>query len=115
MEKIEIARCYLAAVAAADPKAVSALFAEDGVLDDFVGGHHAGREGIEAFVGTWRAGEVEFSPPVRWLDEGDRLTVYGHVQRPGESDSDHVRWVFHFREQQIAHLGNSKILDFPEP
>ncbi len=114
MEKIEIARRYLAAVAAADPKAVSALFLEDGVLDDFVGGHHAGREGIEAFVRTWSVGEVGFSEPVRWLDEGNRLTVYGHVQRPGEPESDHVRWVFHFRECRIAHLGNSKILDFPK-
>lgn len=114
MEKIEIARRYLAAVTAADPAAVSALFLEDGVLDDFVGGHHQGREEIEAFVRTWSAGQVGFSPPVRWFDEENRLTVYGYVQRPGEPDSDHVRWVFHFREFLIAHLGNSRILDFPE-
>jgi len=56
---------------------------------------------------------VGFSEPVRWLDEGDRLTLYGHVQRPGEPERDRVRWVFHFRGDRIAHLGNSKIADFP--
>ena len=111
-EKIEIARSYLAAVAAADPEAVSSLFVEDGVLDDFVGGHHVGREGIEAFVGTWKTGQVGFSEPVRWLEEGDRLTVYGQVQRPGEPERDQVRWVFHFRGDRITHLGNSKIVGF---
>ena len=113
MEKLEVARRYLAAAAAADPQGVSGLFLSDGVIDDFVGGHHAGRERIEAFVRTWKAGEVGFSEPVRWLDEGDRLTLYGHVQRPGEPERDRVRWVFHFRGDRIAHLGNSKIADFP--
>jgi ketosteroid isomerase-like protein len=113
VEKLEVALRYLAAVAAADPQAVSGLFLADGVLDDFVGGHHAGRERIEAFVRTWKAGEVGFSEPVRCLDEGDRLTLYGHVQRPGEPERDRVRWVFHFRGDRIAHLGNSRIVDFP--
>jgi hypothetical protein len=118
MEKIELARRYLAAVAAADRLAVSALFAEEGVIDDFVGGHHAGRREIEAFVNTWRAGDVEFSDPVAWIDEGGRITVYGYVQRPGEAERDHVRWVFHIEERAgestITHLGNSKIVSFPE-
>jgi len=113
MEKIDIARRYLAAVAAADPEAVSALFVEDGALDDFVGGHHVGHEGLRAFVGTWKAGEVGFSEPVHWIEEGDRLTVYGHVERPGEPERDDVRWVFHFRGDRISHLGNSKIVDIP--
>ena len=117
MEKIELARLYLAAVAAADPASVSALFTKDGVIDDFVGGHHAGRDEIEAFVGTWRAGDVEFSDPVAWIDEGGRIAVYGHVQRPGEPERDHVRWVFHIEtragKSAITHLGNSKIVSFP--
>lgn len=114
MQKIEIARRYLEAVTEADPKAVSALFPEDGVIDDFLGGHHLGRAKIEAFISTWSAGEVGFSEPVQWIEEGDRLALYGHVQRPGEPERDDVRWVFHFRGDQIAHLGNSKIAGFPD-
>ncbi len=117
MEKIDRAKLYLGAVTAADPGAVSALFTQDGVIDDFVGGHHAGREAIEVFVGTWSAGDVGFSDPVSWIEEGDRLAVYGYVQRPGEAERDSVRWVFHFEASDgpglIAHLGNSKIVSFP--
>ena len=64
-------------------------------------------------MSTWKAGQVAFSEPVRWLDTGDRLTLYGYVQRPGEPERDCVRWVFHFRGDLVAHLGNSKIVDFP--
>ncbi|MCP4906540.1 MAG: hypothetical protein GY910_16320 [bacterium] len=117
MQKIDLARLYLAAVTAADPNAVSALFTRDGVIDDFVGGRHLGRDAIERFVGTWSAGDVGFSDPVDWIEEGMRLAVYGFVQRPGEPERDHVRWVFHFEEAAgeclITHLGNSKIVSFP--
>ena len=113
MKKIEIARSYLAAVTAADPQAVCALFAANGVIDDFVGGHHAGHAAIEVFIGTWNPGDVGFSEPAHWIDEGSRLAVYGYVQRPGEAEQDHVRWVFHFAGDLISHLGNSKIMSFP--
>jgi len=113
VKRIDLAKRYLAAVAAADPKSVSALFVEDGVIDDFVGGHHVGHSEIEAFVGTWSAGDVGFSDPVDWIEEGERLAVYGTVQRPGEPERDHVRWVFHFEGDVITHLGNSKIVSFP--
>ena len=49
------------------------------------------------------------------LDEGERHTLAGHVQRPAEPERDRVRWIFHFRGDGIAHLGNSKIVDIPEP
>jgi ketosteroid isomerase-like protein len=113
MDRIDIARRYLAAVAAADADAVCTLFDEDGVIDDFVGGHHVGHAGLRTFLGTWSAGEVGFSEPVEWIEEGDRLVVFGTVQRPGVPERDRVRWIFHLNGDRIAHLGNSKIESFP--
>ena len=112
--RIEIAKRYLAAVSAADADAVCALFTEDGVLDDFVGGHHVGHDGLRAFLSTWKAGEVGFSDPARWIEEDDRLVVFGYVERPGEPERDVVRWVFHLRGARIRHLGNSKIVSIPD-
>lgn len=109
MRRIEVARQYFERVVAADAAGVASLFTENGSLDDYAGGHHPGRAGIEAFIGNIEPGSLRMDAPLHWLEEADRLNVYGRVLRPGEKELDDVRWVFHFKGALISHLCNSKV------
>ena len=107
--KLEIARRYLEGLRSADSALVSSLFREDGVIDDYTGGHHLGRPGIEAFVRGLQPGQVYISEPEVWLEEGDRLTLWGRIGLVDEESREDVRWIFHFDGDRIAHLGNSRV------
>jgi len=109
MRRIEVARQYFQRVVAADGPAVASLFSEDASIDDYAGGHHQGQAGIEAFIGNIEAGSLRMDAPLHWLEEADRLNVYGRVLRPGQDELDDVRWVFHFKGDRISHLCNSKV------
>jgi hypothetical protein len=109
MARIDIARRYLEALRTADARAASALFREDGVIDDYVGGHHVGRRGIEAFIGGLGAGRVFVSEPEGALEEADRLTLYGRVGWAAEDHRERVRWIFHFAGDRVSHLGISRV------
>lgn len=101
-------RVYLDRLAAGDGPGVAELFAEDGVIDDFSGGHHEGRAAIDAFVRA-RAGNLTVDGPLNVISRGDRVNVYGRVVRPGQETAP-VRWVFHFDGAEISHLGNSRVV-----
>jgi SnoaL-like domain len=102
---------YFKALSTHDGALAASLFAEDGVIDDFRGKHHAGRAAIEKFIGQVPAMQLEFHSD--FIAQGQRVTVYGHIHYPGK-DSVLVRWVFTADGEQIAHLCNSRIEQVPE-
>ncbi|MBW2698574.1 MAG: nuclear transport factor 2 family protein [Deltaproteobacteria bacterium] len=109
MKKLEIAKRYLDGLRRADPVLVGSLFCKDGVIDDYTGGHHLGRSGIQTFIRTLQPGQLYVSEPETWLEEGDRLTLWGRIGLVDEESRQDVRWIFHFDSDQIAHLGNSRV------
>lgn len=111
MERLDLARRYFELVVAGDGDGVASLFTEDGVIDDFAGGHHFGRPGIKAFIDAIEPGSLRMDAPLHGFEEADRLNVYGHVLRPGEAELDDVRWVFHFKGSRVSHLCNSKVFE----
>ena len=113
MKRLEIARRYFETLRSADPRKVSSLFREDGVLDDYTGGHHRGREGVEAFVGHLEPGQVFVSEPVHWLEDGERLTVYARIGPAASDAREGARWIFHFDGEKIAHVGVTRVDSFP--
>ena len=113
MSKIYVAKCYLAALRSADAEAATALFLEDGAIDDFVGGHRVGRRGIEELFRQVKATPVFVSEPEHWIEEGNRLAVYGYLGLADGETRDRVRWIFHFEGARISHLGNTRVDHFP--
>ena len=113
MTRLEIARRYFDTLRSADPGTVSALFREDGVLDDYTGGHHRGWEGIETFVGQLEPGQVYISEPVHTLEDRERLTVFARIGPAASQDHEDARWVFHFDGEKIAHVGVTRVDTFP--
>ena len=111
MQRLDVARRYFELVVVGDGDAVASLFTEDGVIDDFAGGHHVGRSGIKAFIDAIEPGSLRMDAPLHEFEEADRLNVYGHVLRPGEAEADDVRWVFHFKGVRVSHLCNSKVFE----
>ena len=111
MAEPSIAELYFSALCSADGDLASSLFAEDGVLDDFRGGHHAGREEIRAFISSRPRRTLRMLGPV--YVNGPRLTVY--VQRNHEDGSSRtVRFVFTRTGELIQHLCNSAIEFVPD-
>ena len=111
MADTSIAERYFTALCSADGNLASSLFAEDGVLDDYRGGHHAGREEIREFISTRPLRTLRMLGPV--YASGPRLTVY--VQRGYEDGSSRtVRFVFTRTGELIQHLCNSLIEFVPE-
>ncbi len=111
MERLDLARRYFELVVAGDGEGVAALFTQDGVIDDFAGRHHSGRAEIKAFIDAIEPGSLRMEAPLHWIEEGERLNVYGRVLRPGETEMDDVRWVFHFKGPLVSHLCNSKVFE----
>ena len=111
MKRIDVARRYFERVVAGDGDGVAALFTEDGTIDDYAGNHHPRRTGIRRFIGAIAPGTLIMDAPLHWFEEADRLNVYGRVLRPGETEFDKVRWVFHFKGDQVSHLNNSKVFE----
>lgn len=111
MQPVELARTYLRGLQALDARGVAALFTPDGVLDDGVGGHHAGSAAIARFIESLRMKiRVE---EVRVLEAPGRVTVFGYLASESLERSP-FRWVFHLQGERIAHLGNSFLQAFPE-
>lgn len=110
MQPVELARTYLRGLQALDSRGVAALFTPDGVLDDGIGGHHAGTEAIARFIDSLRMNiTVE---EIRVLEAAGRVTVFGYLASEQLQRSP-FRWVFHLRGELIAHLGNSFLQAFP--
>lgn len=102
---------YFQALQARDGSLAASLFAEDGVIDDFRGRHHAGREAIAAFIGQVPTLELEF--PCAPVTHARRVAVYGNILYPGQAPVL-VRWVFTAENGLIGHLCNSRIELIPE-
>jgi hypothetical protein len=102
---------YFEALSTHNGELAASLFAPDGVIDDFRGKHHAGRETIRKFIGQVPPMELEFQS--EFIAEGPRVTAYGLIHYPGK-ESVLVRWVFTAEGEQIAHLCNSHIEQVPE-
>ena len=107
----EIAASYLHALPRADGDAIAELFAVDGVLDDFGGGHHVGRERIREFVNEM-PGDLIIDGPVKMLEDRYRINAYGILRRSpaaarGPLEPQMIRWVFHIADGKIQHLSNS--------
>jgi len=115
MERIELARRYFDRLVAGDGAGAAALFSEDGAIDDYLGGHHSGRDGIQRFIDSVIPGAVTLDAPLYAFEEADRLNVYGTLLRPGESEADRVRWVFHFKGTLASHLCNSRVVELLSP
>lgn len=102
---------YLEAMSAANGDAASALFAEDGVIDDYRGGHRAGREVIREFINGRPPRTIEFLSDV--IEQGPRLTVYTQMHYE-DGRSKTVRFIFTVHGDLIEHLINSDIEFVPE-
>jgi SnoaL-like domain len=111
MADISIVDRYFTALCSANGDLASSLFAEHGVLDDYRGGHRAGREVIREFINA--------RPPrtLRMLGEvqvdGQRLTAYTLMDY-ADGRSKTVRFIFTTDGRKIEHLCNSDIEFVPE-
>lgn len=103
---------YFTALCSTDGALAASLFAPDGVIDDFRGGHRAGRAVIEEFIGS--------RPPrtLRLLGRpyvhGPRITVYTEMGGFPNGETRLVRFVFTASETQIQHLCNTIVEFVPE-
>lgn len=98
---------YFEALGTHNGALAASLFTEDGVIDDFRGRHHAGRQAIEKFIGQVPTLELDFASG--FIEELPRVTAYGRILYPGK-EPVLIRWVFTAGEgDRIAHLSNSRI------
>ncbi len=98
---------YFEALSTHNGALAASLFTEKGVIDDFRGKHHAGRQNIEAFINQVPELTLDFQSD--FIEEPPRVTAYGHILYPGK-EPVLVRWVFSSSEGGlIAHLNNSRI------
>lgn len=101
---------YFRALGSADGALAASLFAEDGVIDDFRGRRHRGREAIEAFLSNVPAMDLDILPGI--YETPPRFAAYGTLTHHGKSPRS-VRWVFTFEAGKIAHVVNSDIEFMP--
>lgn len=111
MAESSLAQIYLEAMSSANGVAVSALFTEDGVIDDYRGGHRAGRDQIRAFMDGRPPRTITLLSDV--IAEGPRLTVYTHMDYE-DGRSKTVRFIFTAPGDLIEHLCNSDIEFVPD-
>jgi hypothetical protein len=102
---------YLTGMSAGDGPSVVALFVDDGVIDDYLGGHRAGRLDIERFMNNRPHRDIDIVG--RILVEGRRVTAYTTMSY-ADGRSVTVRFVFTMRDGLIEHLCNSSIAFVPE-
>lgn len=107
----EILDQYFLALKTRNGELAASLFTEEGVIDDFKGKHHAGRNAIAAFIGQVPSLDLEFPHAPAMHSRG--ATVYGHILYPG-NEPVLVRWTFISDNGHISHLINSRIEHVPE-
>ena len=101
-----IVHSYFRALSTADGALARSLFVEDGVIDDYRGGHRAGGDVIEKFIDARPPRTIELLSDV--LQEGPRLTVYTKMDY-ADGRTATVRFLFTAPGDRIEHLCNSKI------
>ncbi|MEV6639574.1 nuclear transport factor 2 family protein [Amycolatopsis sp. NPDC051371] len=106
MADSSIVHHYLEAMCSANGARAAALFTEDGVLDDYRGGHRAGRDVIRKFIDARPPRTLDFLSDV--IRRGPRLTVYTHMNYE-DGRSKTVRFIFTAPGDLIEHLCNSEI------
>jgi len=112
MTQMEVVRQYLSCLAVRNGKGAAALFSEKGVMDDANGRHHVGRAGIQGLLDT-ALSDMVVNAPIHHIEEGNRVVVYGTLNGAMfTSEGAKMRWVFHFENGQIIHLGNSFVTVF---
>lgn len=101
---------YFEALRTRNGALAASLFTEQGVIDDFRGRHHSGKQAIEKFIDQVPPLELHFLS--EFIEEPPRITVYGRITY-SDTDSVLIRWVFTGEGEHIAHLNNSRIEDVP--
>ena len=102
---------YFKALQTHDGALAASLFTADGVIDDFRGRHHGGREAIQRFIGQVPMLKLEYLS--EFIAQAPRVTVYGRITYPGV-ESVLIRWVFSAGQgDDIAHVSNSRIEHIP--
>lgn len=101
---------YLEALQNRDGAMARTLFTERGAIDDYRGRHHAGRDEIARFINQVSRRQLDLLSDV--IVEQPRATIYGRITYPS-GDVAIVRWIFHFEEEMIDHLGNTRIEQVP--
>jgi hypothetical protein len=113
MTQMETVREYLHCLGARDGSGAAALFSETGVMDDANGRHHVGRQAVQGLLDA-SPNDMRVNAPLHHIEEGKRVVVYGILNGAmfGPAGAK-MRWVFHFENGRIAHLGNSFVNVFP--
>jgi len=73
---------YFEALSTHNGRLAASLFTENGVIDDFRGRHHAGRNRIETFIDQVPTLTLAFVSD--FIEEPPRITAYGHIRYPGK-------------------------------
>ena len=102
---------YFEALCGQDGGAMRALFAEDGVIDDYVGRHHVGGAAIEAFINQVVKRKLRIVSEI--VQEGQRATAVAEIAY-ADGRVTLVRWIFQIADGKIAHVGNTAVKQFPE-
>lgn len=102
---------YLTAMGTGNGTLVRSLFTDDGVIDDYLGGHRAGGVQIETFMNARPRRLIELVG--RILVEGDRVTAYTRMEYQ-DGRAFLVRFIFAMKGDRIQHLSNSSITFVPE-
>ena len=110
-EAEEVVRRYLVAMGTGDAATVRSLFLDDGVIDDFKGGHRVGGEDIERFMTQRPHRVIDLVGQV--LSEGRRFTAYTRMTFD-DGRSMLVRFIFTMSGDLIEHLCNSSVEFVPE-
>jgi hypothetical protein len=114
MKQLAIVREYLRCLAVRNGSGASALFSETCAMDDANGRHHVGRQGVKGVLDS-AISDMVVNAPLHHIEEGKRVVVYGTLNGAMFGpEGAKMRWVFHFENGQIAHLGNSFVNVFPD-
>jgi SnoaL-like domain len=121
MADTSIVRRYLKAMQSADGEQAAGMFTPAGVLDDYRGGHHLGRDVIREYLDERPFRTIDFLTEV--IPEGSRLTAYATMNYDDGRGRKLVRFIFTLDNGAIAHLCNSSVeyvptaflLDAPVP
>lgn len=108
-----IVRRYLKAMQSADGALAASMFTEDGVIDDYRGGHRVGREVIREYLGARPYRTIDFLSDV--ISEGSRLTSYATMNYTDGRGRKLVRFIFTIASDgAIEHLCNSSVDFVPD-
>src|SRR5690349_17156310 len=107
MPDTSIVRRYLKAMQSADGATAASMFAADGVIDDYRGGHRVGRDVIREYLDARPFRTIDFLTDV--LVEGSRLTAYATMNYDDGRGRRLVRFVFVIEDEAISHLCTSSV------